>query len=377
MSAPNRLLTNVVFGTRGNAGAYQSGAWSGAEDGHCWSLSPGCALTLPMAASAEDAVMVLEVFPQTVPPERPSRTMVILRDGQYLAALTLEKRGVYGIPLGAVQAGSALGLDFHFDAPVPVTTSDMRPLAFAFRSLRVIARGQGLGAVAETRKALFPAGIDVASARDAAAAMFGEPLKIALARFESLGHSCDFGLFQRQCGAEPLGLLRFGAIPTYGLVDGLIDHFAELGRPGAVEVVLTEEWGNEYVMYDPPYGLIWHSFLTPEQAAPEQLLAREMDRLPYLKRLFLNKLASGQRIFVLRRPDPMTLSEAEAVAAALWLHSDCAIIWAVENEGDPGSVDRLSRNFFRGHLESPDHLGMSSIQSWLSICANTQSMLRG
>jgi len=33
-------------------------------------------------------------------------------------------------------------------------------------------------------------------------------------RFESLGDNCEFGLVQRRCGAEPLGLFRFASIGT-------------------------------------------------------------------------------------------------------------------------------------------------------------------
>src|SRR5690348_3255112 len=38
------------------------------------------------------------------------------------------------------------------------------------------------------------------------------PLNRLMLAFESLGDNCEFGLVQRQAGAEPLGLLRFTGI---------------------------------------------------------------------------------------------------------------------------------------------------------------------
>ncbi len=51
-----------------------------------------------------------------------------------------------------------------------------------------------------------------------------------LSRFESLGDGCEFGLVQRNFGAEPLGLLRWAGIPPWALIDSLNDDLAAFGR---------------------------------------------------------------------------------------------------------------------------------------------------
>jgi len=373
MSMPNRMLCNLVFGQDGNAGAYQSGAWSAAEDGHTWALAPNAALAIPIPDSADDVVVVVDTWPATAPPVRPLRTMLMQREGRSLAQLTLEKRGVFCFPIGSVCAGSTVRLNFVFDAPVGGPAGDPRPLAFAFRSLRVIARHEPASIKPSTKPGLFALDIDERAALQKAGVLLGEPLADAMTRFESLGHTCDLGFLQRQCGAEPLGLLRFGGIPTHGLVEGLIDNFAKLGQPGSLRPMIEPDRKDEYVMQDILYGLSWHTALDPEHVAPEQVLARETRRLPFLKRLFLETLGAGNKIFVLRPPRSMEFAEAEAVVAALRLHSNCKLLWAVQEQGNPGSVDIIRPYFFRGHLDVAGRRGNASMQAWLSICANVLS----
>ena len=51
-------------------------------------------------------------------------------------------------------------------------------------------------------------------------------------QFESLGGrmlGCEFGIFQRDCGAEPLGLLRWADMPYDGIVSVLESRFEGVG----------------------------------------------------------------------------------------------------------------------------------------------------
>jgi hypothetical protein len=375
MNGPNRILTNLVFGMEGNAQSHQSGAWSDAEDGHSWALSPGCSLAIDIMESAEDAVLLMEIWPATAPPDRPTRTMQLRRDAHLLAQLALDKRGVFCIPLGSVSAGSNIRLNFQFDKPLGAIAGDTRPLAFGFRSLCVIARDEPRSIRQITKPPLFSTAIDEASALQISHEAVAEPLADALMRFESLGHACDFGFLQRRCEAEPLGLLRFGGIPTHGLVEGLIDGFARLGQPGSLRPLITEEREHEYLLLDTLYGLSWHTALDPAQFEPGDALTREARRLPFLKRLFFETLAAGEKIFILRPPRAMEFAEADAVATALRLHSDCKLLWAVQEQGEPGSVDMLRPYFFRGHLDVAGRRGSASAQAWLNVCCNMLSFV--
>ena len=47
-------------------------------------------------------------------------------------------------------------------------------------------------------------------------------------KFQSMGQDCEFGLVQRQCEAEPLGLFRFCNTGLHGLIQCLRSEFSEL-----------------------------------------------------------------------------------------------------------------------------------------------------
>src|SRR5216683_6255225 len=53
-------------------------------------------------------------------------------------------------------------------------------------------------------------------------------------RFASLGDNCEFGLVQRRCGAEPLGLFRFATIGPESLVQLLEAGLDDLLDPAAL-----------------------------------------------------------------------------------------------------------------------------------------------
>ena len=287
------------------------------------------------------------------------------------------RRSTYLIAVGSFPDGASIDLRFHFDEVPPSDEQETRPLALAFRKVLVIAQGDGCrrgsaGRPAipfpEERQGLLKAVVDKAGVL---------PERLVTA-FESLGHSCDFGFFQRECGAEPLGLLRFSGIPTPNLVDALVGRFSELGAAGNVTASAHADWGGEYMVVDQAYGLVSHTSVREGQAAPEQLVAREVWRMPFLKRLFLEVLDGGLRTFVLRRPDGIHRSEALAVAAALRLHGDNVVLWATEDGGlQPGSIEFILPYLILGQLDITLGRGSASIQAWLSICLNAYLALEG
>ena len=373
MRAPNKLPMDLRFGVSGRAESAQRGRWAEAEDEFTWALTPGCMLLLAMQEVADDTIALLDVWPQTLAPERLTRTMGVCRNGRPISELTVAQRGTYLVALGSTCSGTMMSLEFTFDREVE-NTDDSRPLAFAFRSLRLIARDRGEWTGRHNLPALVLALLDAAAARQAAAALLSFPLAEFLSRFESLGHSCDFGMFQRDCGAEPLGLLRFGALSAYGLVDGLIESFRRLGEPGSIEALVVEDWDNEYFMWDRSYGMTWHTFCRRGEISAESLISREKRRLPLLRNKFLQDLEQATKMFVLRPPGSMRLDEVEAVAAALRLHSDCKLLWVVQDGGVPGAVERVTPYLLRGYLDFSDRRGGSSMSAWLSVCLNAATM---
>src|ERR1041384_3955367 len=75
------------------------------------------------------------------------------------------------------------------------------------------------------------------------------PLRELMLRFESIGENCEFGLVQRRCGAEPLGLFRFASAPLPKLLAGLGARFEGLSHPDNLDVQLSQN-GREYLVTD-------------------------------------------------------------------------------------------------------------------------------
>jgi len=197
-----------------------------------------------------------------------------------------------------------------------------------------------------------------------------------LCRFESLGHSCDFGLVQRELGMEPLGLLRFTGISTHDAFLGLIDRFAGIGDRAAIHPRVVEGL-NEYWIDELNYGLHYHTFIPPDKATPDQLIAREMSRLPFLARKLLEDLQLGEKIFLLRRPEAMKVSEAIAMWTAINTYGPNSLLFLEqEGGGEPGMVVQLGPRFLRGYIDGVLGQVSPQVPTWLAVCANAYEAIR-
>ncbi len=194
-------------------------------------------------------------------------------------------------------------------------------------------------------------------------------------RFESLGQGCQFGLVQRQCGADPLGLLRFVDTTTSMLADGLVSAFAGIGRPGRLALHHTGDALPRYRWRHQDFGLLYDTRLPVAAWDPAVILHRESRRLGFLQRKFVEDLRLAEKIFVLTRGDCLTEEEALAVWCAMRLHGRTTLLWTVF--GDParaGCVDRLMPGFLRAQLGSVDRHGYGAFPVWLSVMANALAL---
>jgi tetratricopeptide (TPR) repeat protein len=131
-----------------------------------------------------------------------------------------------------------------------------------------------------------------------------------MARFEGLGSGCEFGLVQRHFGAEPLGLLRWGAIPAEKLADMLNAKLANVGNPESVEMFAFGE-SREFFFRDKRYSLEMHTFIPARPDEYTRVLSQQIQRAQFLARKLLEDLATGDKIYLYKR-HVGTLSDAEA-----------------------------------------------------------------
>jgi len=120
--------------------------------------------------------------------------------------------------------------------------------------------------------------------------------------FESMGgagQGCEFGLFQRFFGAEPLGLLRWTEMEPEQLLAALEMQFDGVGNPDQTNMWLPEHGTHlEYGASDRRFGMRMHTFVRADQIPPDKMFAQLCRRLTYLRSKFLADLREGGKIFV-------------------------------------------------------------------------------
>ena len=191
-------------------------------------------------------------------------------------------------------------------------------------------------------------------------------------QFESLGDNCEFGLVQRHLGAEPLGLLRFTFIELVHLLRGLRTGFAGLGDPGTTHVA-TEGKDREYVVRETAYGMTYHTFQYEADTSLDAIRRQQSASLNFLRRKFMEDTAAGEKIFVIKRGDPLRPEEILPIFAALNDLGRNWLLWVVpaDSAHTPGTVEVLLPGLMRGYVDrfAPyDDAHSLSLPTWTAVC---------
>lgn len=123
--------------------------------------------------------------------------------------------------------------------------------------------------------------------------------KSVVMKFESLGgtgHGCEFGLFQRKYGGEPLGLLRWADLGHELLTTALVNRFDGVGAPEFTEVFVPEN-SEEWWTSDKRYWMAMRSFVRTDQVTYEQMRAQVTKRQGFLRRKLIADLEEGAKTF--------------------------------------------------------------------------------
>jgi len=195
-------------------------------------------------------------------------------------------------------------------------------------------------------------------------------------QFESLGDSCEFGLFQRGVGAEPLGLLRFTGTRLDKLLIALAERFSGFDLPGQIEIYQHENpEGREYISRLKDYAMPFHTGVYDRDMPESEVLARELRRLRYLRRRLIEDLEGAEKIFVIRRDPP--LSEHEALPVWLTLREygpNRLLCVGPAKEGRPaGSIEVVAEGLMMGFVErlAPyKNTHDLAHHSWMELCRN-------
>jgi capsular polysaccharide biosynthesis protein len=196
-------------------------------------------------------------------------------------------------------------------------------------------------------------------------------------QFESLGDNGEFGLVQRLCRQEPLGLFRFSTIDLRNLSRGLRCDFVGIGDLDNLRFI---DAGREYVVYDPSYAIAYRTHVNKASNIDDDFLARQSSELKLLAEKLVQDVRNAGKIFVLKRNEPLAEPEVWPVFVALNKHVDNALLWivpAVEGR-PPGTVERIAGGVLKGYIDSfapPMAPQDISLEVWLEICRNAWSLV--
>jgi hypothetical protein len=371
-----QILT-LNFGKGGNCEGRIGTGWSLGEAGYRWMVGAFSELRLGPVVKGGSYLLILDLEPFVKPPELPFQTLTISIGGVPFVQAEISDNGRYGyrIPVELITGdGEVLVVFDHPDANKPSAFSDdkdHRILAFLIRHVGFY---QVVGQ-RDTRELVGTGGIAITEAERRT----GLPSDALLTHFESLGENCEFGLVQRRCSAEPLGLLRFSNTLLPNLLRGLDDKFKNLGSADDLGFRLEGKSKKEYIVEEKHYGLVYHTFRYKGEIEEEKFMVSEAARLKFLTRKLNEELKEGSKLFVYRRNDPLENEEILPLLTTVNEYGPNTVFWVVlaDAQHPPGSVRWVMPGLLKGYIDrfAPNENAHDlSLEVWMELCANAYQL---
>ncbi len=205
------------------------------------------------------------------------------------------------------------------------------------------------------------------------------PLEKLLMHFECLGDNCEFGLVQRQAGAEPLGLLRFASpcvpieVRLQTVADALERRFSGLGSLETVHLRLEgDPQRREYLVHESAYQLLHHTFMHEGEVDPEDFRRKEARRLIFLRDKLMADLAAGEKLWVWKSNIPLSFGDVRRLLDVLRRFGSNTLLWVdvADPQHPPGTVERIEIDLLKGCVDrfAPyDDASNISFESWYAV----------
>ncbi len=386
----------IRFGASGNSQGYLGGGWARAEADFTWAVGSESHLILPRGKHDEDYILTMDVVPFIHEPRLPAQSLVLAANDTVIGESVLSRPSVlaYRIPAEQMEQQDKLVLTLrHPDAARPADFSindDKRALAISVTEAKLYRVSDAIAA----QGGYLPAGLMLGNGSDEPSGSHGSgefagwvkrrtglTVSKLILQFESLGENCEFGLLQRRCNAEPLGLLRFSSTFLRNLIRGLDNGFDGLGKLDEVEPRLEGDGQKEFIVHEQRYGLVYHTFIYEGQRSLGLVREQEATRLKFLRRKFIEELEVSEKVFVYKRNSPVTEAEILPLFLALRRYGNNTLLWVVpaENGRAPGTVEVVMEGLFKGYIDrfAPDENAHAlSFATWMKICANAYLLSR-
>jgi hypothetical protein len=173
--------------------------------------------------------------------------------------------------------------------------------------------------------------------------------KEVLSTFESLGDNCEFGLVQRHCGIEPLGLFRFSFAAHEHLIHALNTRFEHYGVDG--DLVISMAPNGELICDSKRYGFRYHTGTIAAGHPTDTILKRETIKVGYLKARLISDLESSEKIFVRKGSPGEHLGHARELAAAIRAFGNGTLLWVVQDGAEKsGRLENIDEGLMQGWI---------------------------
>jgi hypothetical protein len=387
----------ISFASAGNSLAFLGGGWARSEDEFTWGIGAESHLVLSRLEAADEYVLTLDVVPFIHAPELPSQRLIVSINDTVVGSTELSRPTLLGyrIPADLARRSDKVVITLqHPDAARPKDFSDIaddRSLAFALFEAKLYR----ITNANQTLRARLPTGLMLGSTHERsfgarghvdltewATSRTGLAIPQIALKFESLGENCEFGLFQRRCDAEPLGLLRFSSTFMRNLIRGIDSGFEGLGEIEDIDPRLEgPPPKKEYMIHERRFGLVYHTFVYEGQRSVWLMREQESARLKFLRRKFMEDLESTDKIFIYKLGAGVSEEEILPLHMALNRYGEAMLLWVVPAERDrpAGTVEVVMPGLLKGYIDRfapEDNAHDLSFDGWLRVCANACVLAR-
>ncbi len=170
--------------------------------------------------------------------------------------------------------------------------------------------------------------------------------------FESLGRDCSLGSVQRAFGAEPLGLLRFSGIGADAVPRVLNSRFAGVGTAEFTRLITDEQ--GEYYTQDTRYHMSTHTYVYEGKVDRDDFFRKQCQKITYLVGNMIEKLETGDRVFVIHDlPETLPSETLRAVLAAMRQYGNAPLLYLAPADAmNPvGKVEHGADGYLTGYVE--------------------------
>ena len=367
----------IDFGACGNGAAFCSSGWSEPEPQETWTLGNESRLVIPAPRRPATYVAVLKLRPLVSERRLLAQRLEVVVNGEMVATFTIDRRTIrtFLIPWEAIRGNAELDIRLLTpDAARPADiglNADRRMIGIAFSSLLLYPDKFEAWQSDAFLSGNEPVPVDMASI----VAAERLPLHDLMLTFESLGQNCEFGLVQRQCQAEPLGLLRFSSTPLPQLLEALDARFDGMGTAETTSVKVSAN-GREYMVQDSRFGFVYHAWVNAGEMSPDDVTRRELRRVPFLVRKLLEDLEAGEKTFVFKGMGAMPEEEVFPLAMAIRRYGPNTLLFVTlaDAEHRAGTVEARGPGFRVGYVDrfAPgDNAHDLMLSQWVKVCRET------